>query len=247
MGFLDHSTNNIIIDAVLTDTGRKMLADNRGRFKVAFFSLADDEVDYSIIQKYGRSVGKEKISKNTPIFEAQTQSTLALKNRLLTLPDPTIIRLPRLSASSTSISGDTLLFRTQAGQMANGAGTASTSNEVTIEQTIQGETDVPDGVSDTTFTVLVPDRFLTIQDKTEVSIEATTRTAYYIVTRWGVNTQNGAIVKFTLTTLGRTLDDTIFNIYGDEGNKNTISTVVSVIGDQSGIRKDFACTIERPQ
>jgi hypothetical protein len=82
MGFLDHSTNNIIIDAVLTDTGRKMLADNRGRFRIAFFSLGDDEVDYTTIEKFGRSVGKEKISKNTPIFEAQTLSSLGLKIRL---------------------------------------------------------------------------------------------------------------------------------------------------------------------
>ena len=27
MGFLDHSTNNIIVDAVLTDVGREKLAD----------------------------------------------------------------------------------------------------------------------------------------------------------------------------------------------------------------------------
>ena len=42
------------------------------------------------------------------------------------------------------------------------------------------------------------------------------------------------------------LDDTIFSIYGDADNKNKISSVVSVIGDQSGIRKDFAISIERP-
>lgn len=73
MGFLDHSTNNIIIDAVLTDTGRRLLADNQGKFRIAFFSLGDDEVDYSIIEKFGRAVGKEKIVKNTPVFEAQTK------------------------------------------------------------------------------------------------------------------------------------------------------------------------------
>ena len=62
MGFLDHSTNNIIIDAVLTDQGRVMLADNQGRFSIVQFSLGDDEVDYTIIQKFGRAVGKEKIA-----------------------------------------------------------------------------------------------------------------------------------------------------------------------------------------
>jgi hypothetical protein len=68
MGFLDHSTNNIILDAVLTDVGRRKLADNDGGFRIAFFSLADDEVDYTTIQKFGRTVGKEKIAKTTPVF-----------------------------------------------------------------------------------------------------------------------------------------------------------------------------------
>ena len=69
MGFLDHSTNNIIIDAVLTDYGRQLLAQNNGQFKIDYFSLADDEIDYSIIQKFGRTVGKEKITKNSVFFE----------------------------------------------------------------------------------------------------------------------------------------------------------------------------------
>ena len=79
MGFLDHSTNNIIIDAVLTDTGRRLLADNQGKFRIAFFSLADDEVDYSLIEKFGRAVGKEKIIKNTPVLRRRLKSRSPLK------------------------------------------------------------------------------------------------------------------------------------------------------------------------
>ena len=60
MGFLDHSTNNIIIDAVLTDTGRRLLADNQGKFRIAFFSLADDEVDYQVIEKIWTGRRKRK-------------------------------------------------------------------------------------------------------------------------------------------------------------------------------------------
>lgn len=235
MGFLDHSTNNIIIDAVLTDQGRKMLADNRGRFKIAFFSLADDEVDYTIIEKFGRAVGKEKIAKNTPIFEAQTKSSLALKNRLLTLPDPTIVRLPSITLTATNLSSNLLTFNTS----------TATTNAVTVEQTIEGETNIPDGVSDTTFTIEAPDRFLTVQGRTEVSVETTTRVASYSITRDELNGQNGAIARFTLV-IQPGLDDTIFNIYGDSDNKNRISGVVSIIGDQSGIRKDFKIAIDRP-
>ena len=79
MGYLDHSTNNIIVDAVLTDIGREFLARNDGSFSIVKFALGDDEVDYTMIQKFGRTVGKEKIEKNTPVFEAQTNANLALK------------------------------------------------------------------------------------------------------------------------------------------------------------------------
>lgn len=234
MAFLDHSTNNIIIDAVLTDTGRKMLADNQGRFKIAFFSLADDEVDYTIIEKFGRAVGKEKISKNTPIFEAQTKGSLALKNRLLTLPDPTIIRLPSLTITATNLVGNLLSFNT----------TTKTENKIALEQTITGEVSIPDGVSDTTFTVNVPDRFLSVVGRTEISVETTTRIASYVVTRSETNTQNGALAELKLK-IQPGIDDTIFSIYGNSDNKNKITSVVSVIGDQSGIRNDFEFSIER--
>ena len=73
MGFLDHTTNNIIVDAVLTDTGRRKLADaSTGGLKIIKYAFADNEVDYTLLEKYGEIVGKEKIEKNTPIFEAST-------------------------------------------------------------------------------------------------------------------------------------------------------------------------------
>ena len=61
MGFLNHATNNIIIDAVLTERGRELLANES--FDVTSFAFGDDEVDYSILTKYGISIGKEKIQK----------------------------------------------------------------------------------------------------------------------------------------------------------------------------------------
>ena len=69
MGFLDHSTNNIIVDAVLTDVGREKLASATASENfVAAYAFADDEIDYTMIKKYGTIVGKEKIEKNTAII-----------------------------------------------------------------------------------------------------------------------------------------------------------------------------------
>ena len=236
MGFLDHSTNNIIVDAVLTDTGREFLAANRGDFKIAFFSLSDDEVDYTIIEKFGRSVGKEKIIKNTPIFEAQTVGTIAQKHRMLSLPDPSIIRLPTVTIEGTAgLTGNTVSFNTS----------SSTSRRVVFEQTIEGETRIPDGVSDTSFTVEVPDRFISVSERTAFNIEASTRIASYTVQSGVPNEKNGARVEFSLQ-LQPGLDDTVFQTFGNQGNKNTISSVVSIIGEQSGYRKDFSITITRP-
>ena len=42
MGFLDNS-GDIILDAVLTDTGRMRLARGDGSFKIVKFALSDDE------------------------------------------------------------------------------------------------------------------------------------------------------------------------------------------------------------
>ena len=234
MGFLDNSTNNIIIDAVLTDTGRRKLADNNGSFKIAFFSLADDEVDYSVIEQYGRTVGKEKITKNTPVFEAQTTGDIALKYRMLTLSDPTVVNLPTLSvAGSTNINtaGNSITF----------GRTTNTQNTINVQQTIQGNIRIPDGASDQSFTVFVPDRFLLIPAKSYLSVDSTTRVAQYHVQAGTPSSNNGATANFTLAVQPG-LDDTAFTVYGDG---TTITSVISSVGDGSGIRKDITVTISK--
>lgn len=102
MGFLDHSTNNIIVDAVLTDVGReKLAAATSAENFVASYAFADDEIDYTMIKKYGTIVGKEKIEKNTPIFEASTNAELGVKYYLSTSANP-IVAQPTMEATLTS-------------------------------------------------------------------------------------------------------------------------------------------------
>jgi len=108
MGFLDHTTNNIIIDAVLTERGRELLALNNGSFNIANFAFGDDEVDYSNIVKYGNNIGKEKIEKNTPIFEAQTNENLALKYNNISLSNSNlrILYVPTLRQITPTPTGN---------------------------------------------------------------------------------------------------------------------------------------------
>ena len=82
MGFLDNASNNIILDAVLTDVGRQFLARNDGSFSIHKFALGDDEVNYNIIAKYGRTVGKEKIEKKTKEEEEREARIARFKSLL---------------------------------------------------------------------------------------------------------------------------------------------------------------------
>lgn len=140
MGFLDHTTNNIVIDAVLTERGRELLSQNNGNFTISSFSFGDDEVDYTNILKYGLQMGKEKIEKNTPIFEAQTNENLALKYNNITLNNNNlrILYIPLLKLiNSTSIVIDTIATNSQTYQLIEVLSTLnSTSGQTTIDNNL---------------------------------------------------------------------------------------------------------------
>lgn len=249
MGFLDHSTNNIIIDAVLTDYGRRLLAENQGGFKVAFFSLADDEVDYEVIRKYGRMVGKEKIQKNTPIFEAHTSTNLAMKHRLITIPNPLISVMPSLRLNGTITNGSTGTLGENSVKFDGNLPVTvkfvqkllSTTGTATVTQSI------PAGLSDQTYTVLLNDRFFFLKNVTKLSTEPNTKVAAYSLAATGFGeggVVNASSVEFTIER--RSIDSSLYSQFGDKGASTpTISTVLSVIGDQSGLRSDIKLQIQQ--
>ena len=241
MGFLDHSTQNIIVDAVLTDEGRRLLARNDGSFRISMFSLGDDEVDYGIISRYGRAVGKEKIAKNTPVFEAQTKKDIAIRSRLMTLSNRTLTALPTLTATQGLVGGK-LTFT-------NGGAQAQNSRTLTVVQTMGNGLRLPDGLYDNTFSMLIPDRFLTISDGSAgfTGLTQDTRIATYKVlgnTQQGGATE-GSQMSVTLR-LQANISDSVFNIYGrNSGGSREIHSVVSIIGDQSGIRMNIPVQINK--
>ena len=78
MAFIDNS-GDIILDAVLTDAGRKRLAAGDGSFRIAKFALGDDEIDYSLYNT-GATSGQEDLRiLQLPVFEAFTNNTSVLK------------------------------------------------------------------------------------------------------------------------------------------------------------------------
>ena len=235
MGFLDGSTNSIILDTVLTDRGRELLARNDGSFNVYKFALSDDEVDYGVITRYGRTIGKEKIEKNTPIFEALTNSTHALKYKLITANNPNLLRLPTFS-----LSGDSNVNGTDS-TITLGRSKQQTAT-VTIEQVIQNETTIDNDLRDDTFIVDMPNLFLEVRNDTPESVSGH-RATYLLVRSSNENSYGGSILQFTLRV--KSLTDTLFDAYGMTANKNRISTFVRVTGTSSGAVKDIGVIIDK--
>jgi len=66
MGFQDNA-GGIVLDAVLTDIGRKRMA--QGKFTIDKFALGDDEIDYELVTGKGSSATFEKLDL-TPTLEA---------------------------------------------------------------------------------------------------------------------------------------------------------------------------------
>lgn len=95
MAFLDNS-GDIILDAVLTDTGRMRLAKGDGTFKIVKFALGDDEIDYGLFDKNDSrgSAYYDLAIMQTPVLEAFTNNTSLLKHKLLSMPSTNLLYLP---------------------------------------------------------------------------------------------------------------------------------------------------------
>lgn len=236
MGFLDHSTSNIIVDAVLTDIGRQFLARNDGSFSIVKFALADDEVDYTIIQKFGRVVGKEKIEKNTPVFEAQTTAGLALKYRNVSLSNPNLIRMPNMSITGEGLdTGGTVLSMT--------VNSNNATRQLTFTQAVTGESSVDVELRDQQFLVKIPNQFVQIVGAAPDYVDREGIAFYTLIRSPTTSAAGGSILSFTLAL--KSITDTQFSIYGTSSDKTKINVVCSVTGLQSGAVKNFTINISK--
>jgi hypothetical protein len=145
MGYLNNTV--VTVDAILTDTGRQLLAQNDGQFRITQFALADDEIDYTLYNPnhpsgsayYGQAID------NMPLLEAFPQSTQTMKYKLVTLPRGTA-KMPILDLGYTAIvikQGASLAITPQTlnylgGNTYETAGYTATISDVRLFSTFEG-------------------------------------------------------------------------------------------------------------
>mgnify|MGYP003146461699 FL=1 len=258
MAFLDNS-GDIILDAVLTDTGRFRLA--KGEFKIKSFALGDDEIDYALYNNThasGSSYYDLEILQ-TPVLEAFTNNASSLKSKLMTVSRNDLLYLPIIKLNESlgnqrSTQGNFLVA-------VNGDTETSMTTAATGEVTkgvMYGET------TSTPITVIKLDQGI---DSNEAGGPAATlsaeltETAYIIeidnrlgsITAPKSSTSKGAAVSTGGRSVGDKLatsyidDDNIASYYVDTTNDpdlvsfiNNTTSQGSVIAGQRGTRLEFA-------
>jgi len=179
MAFLDNS-GDIILDAVLTDTGRMRLAKGDGSFKIAKFALGDDEINYELFDKNhpsGSAYYDIEILQ-TPVLEAFTNNTSVLKSKLLSISRTNLLYLP------------VMLKNTSVGLQKNTTGTANSLvvlvDKTTDDQFLKG--DLPylagNNLSAYSGTPIIIDQGIAnnaIGDGSEVALDADLVETQYII------------------------------------------------------------------
>ena len=201
MGYLNNSV--VTVDAILTDKGRQLLAQNDGSFRITQFALADDEIDYTLYNPthpsgsafYGQAI------ENQPLLEAFPQQTQIMKYLLTTLPRGTA-RMPILDIGLTAIvikQGASLAITPQTLNYAGGdtfesAGYTATISDVRTMSTFEGVgINTPDAQALNSTSTLGTNVSKTVVGTT-INLRATT-----VNTLFGSNTS----VFATLTIVGR--------------------------------------------
>jgi len=209
----------VTVDAVLTTKGRELLARNDGSFQITQFSLADDEIDYTLYNPnhpsgsafYGEAI------EAMPIIQAFPNDTQIMRYTLTTLPRGTS-RLPVVSLGYNTITLKQGASLTITPQTLNYLGATSTFEANGYIATISD--------------------IRLLSSFTGTGITTTT------VGTTGLATTTGTVLSKSEIGTSFTLTGTTVNtLFGS--SLTTLATTITVIGRDSGARITIPVNIQK--
>jgi hypothetical protein len=217
MAILNNAT--VTVDAILTTKGRELLARNDGSFQITQFSLADDEIDYTLYNPnhpsgsafYGEAI------ESMPVIEAFPNESQIMRYKLVTLPRGTS-RLPVINIGYSSITLKQGASLTITPQTLNYLGATSTFEANGYIATIADS------------------RLLSTFQGTGINT-TTTGTA-------DLNTTTGTVLSLSQIGTSFTITGTTINtLFGS--TLTTLTTTITVIGRDSGARVTIPINIQK--
>jgi len=216
MAILNPTT--ITVDAILTTKGRELLARNDGSFQITQFSLADDEIDYTLynpLHPSGSAFYGEAIE-NTPVLEAFPNESQIMRYKLVTLPRGTS-KLPVIN-----LGYNTIILR----QGASLTITPQTLNYLGSTSTFEANG----------YTATIADSRL-VSSFSGTGITSTTPPTE-------LNTTTGTVLSVTQIGTSFTLTGTTINtLFGS--TLTQLATTITVIGRDSGARVTIPLNIQK--
>lgn len=215
------SNTSVIVDAILTKKGRELLSRNDGSFQITQFSLADDEVDYTLYNPShpsGSAFFGEAIEA-MPVLQAFPDDNQIMKYKLVTLPRGTA-KVPVLSIGSVSIN------------LKQGASISITPQTLNY----LGATGTTSNYEASGYVFTIGD-VRTTSAFNGVGINTPEATSLNSTTTIGTNVSKtviGTTANITATTV-----NTLF------GTNKTLSTNIIIIGRDSGARITVPLTITK--
>jgi hypothetical protein len=215
------SNTTITVDAILTTKGRELLARNDGSFQITQFSLADDEIDYTLYNPThpsGSAFYGEAIA-NTPVLEAIPNESQIMRYKLVTLPRGTA-KLPVIGSV-----GSTITLK---------QGESKTISPTTLNYISTVETN---------------GYVITIADGRLVSSFSGTGVSGAQVGNANLNTTTGTVLSITQIGNSFTITGTTINTLFPSGSSTAagalLSTTMTVIGRDSGARITIPLNIQK--
>jgi hypothetical protein len=210
----------VTVDAILTTKGRELLARNDGSFQITQFSLADDEIDYTLYNPnhpsgsayYGEAI------ENMPVIEAYPDDSQIMRYKLVTLPRGTS-RLPVVNVGYNSITlrqGASLTI------------TPQTLNYLGATSTFEANGYI-----------------VTVSDSRLLSSFAGTGITVTTPGITGLNTTSGAVLSSSQVGTSFTITGTTINTLFGTNGLNTLTTTLTVIGRDSGARITVPLNVKR--
>jgi len=197
MAFLDNS-GDIILDAVLTDTGRFRMA--RGDFRISKFALGDDEIDYSLYNKNhpSGSAYYDLEVLRTPVMEAFTNNTSTMKSKLITITRTNILHMPVLKlldggnqTANALLSTDVIQSKVNSGTggyvitcteaTSNLAKTQNVNANLAAKGVILGESDPISGLSDYNARIIIERGLDTLKIAPGIRMPASLQETQFII------------------------------------------------------------------
>lgn len=211
------SSTSVVVDAILTKKGRELLAQNNGSFRITQFSLADDEIDYTLYNPnhpsgsafYGEAI------EAMPIIQAYPNDQEIMKYKLITLPRGTAkIPVIAVGVSGPLVQGQSLSIQPQT---LNYLGATSTYEQ-----------------SGYVFTI---GDVRTMSSFNGIGINTPEATALNTTTTIGTNVSK--------TVIGTTLNLTTTTVNTLFGSNQSLYTTLVIVGRDSGARVSIPITINK--